>query len=107
MDLNFITANEIAEFERQFPTAAAFLRKRSLWGEYRHLSANKHILNDWQKGRLNELVNWQKSRLNSVATKQLQHQRNSYETDDDATNNYRKGQDHDERNRSEDLGQWR
>lgn len=49
------TNRDMAEFEKQFPEAYAFLNRRSLMNEYRHLATNEIILNDWEKRRMTEL----------------------------------------------------
>ena len=49
------TDRDMAEFEKSFPDAHAFLLRRSLMNEYRHLITNSIILNDWQRARVKEL----------------------------------------------------
>lgn len=49
------TNRDIDEFEKKYPSAYAFLLRKSLFNEYRHLSTNSIILNDRQKSRMAEL----------------------------------------------------
>ena len=50
-----LTPRDVADFEEKHPAAAAFIRARSLFNEYRHLETNYIILNKWEKNRLKEL----------------------------------------------------
>jgi len=50
-----LTPEQVSEMFRRFPGVESYINRCQLKNEYRYLCDNEYILNDWQKGRLNEL----------------------------------------------------
>lgn len=56
-----LTTEQLNVVYRRFPGLQAYMNRCTLTNEFKYLTTNEHILNDWQKNRLAELRGYKES----------------------------------------------